>query len=108
MNAGLPGDFRAHKIISFYFIWNHFPKSRGCNSSRTLYVIMNEQSKREKLAAKILFWSLVVPITFGVFFRIFFLLFDFVYGFLIVKIFGQDYADPVAGIALITSLGFIQ
>lgn len=49
---------------------------------------------------------MVVPITFGVFFRIFFVLFNFVYGLLIVKIIGPDYAGFVAGIALITSLGF--
>jgi hypothetical protein len=69
-------------------------------------MMMNEQSKREKLEAKILFWSLVVPTIFGVFFRIFFIFFNFVYGLLIVKIIGQDYAGLVAGIALITSLGF--
>jgi hypothetical protein len=68
--------------------------------------MMNKQSKREKLAAKILFWSLVVPVTFGVFFRIFFVLFNFVYGSLAVKIFGQEYSHPVTGIAIITSLGF--
>ena len=59
------------------------------------YMMMNEQSKREKLVAKILYWSLVVPTTFGVFFRIFFIFFNFVYGLLIVKIIGQDYAGPV-------------
>jgi ABC-type Mn2+/Zn2+ transport system permease subunit len=69
-------------------------------------MMMNEQSKREKLAAKILFWGVAVPTIFAVFLRIFFIFFNFVYGFLIVKIFGQDYANPVAGIALITSLGF--
>jgi len=69
-------------------------------------MMINEQSKREKLAAKILFWILVVPITFAVFFRIFFIFFNFVYGFLIVKIIGPDSAGPVAVIALITSLGF--
>ena len=69
-------------------------------------MMTNKQSKREKLAARILFWSLVVPVIFGVFFRIFFIFFNFIYGFLILKIIGYDYTGPVAGIALITSLGF--
>jgi hypothetical protein len=69
-------------------------------------MMMNEQLKREKLAAKILFWSLVVPTIFAVFLRIFYVFFNFVYGFIIVKIIGQDFTGPVAAIALITSLGF--
>ena len=67
---------------------------------------MNEQSKREKLTARILFWSFVVPITFGVFFRIFFILFNFVYGLIAVKVIGQEYTIPIAGISIITSFGF--
>ncbi len=68
--------------------------------------MMNTQSKKEKMAAKILFWSLVVPITFTVFLRLFFVFFNFVYGTLIVKIIGQDYAGIVSGIAAITAIGF--
>ena len=67
---------------------------------------LDKQFKREKLAAKILYWTLVVPTIFAVFWRIFFISFGFAYGFLIVKIFGQNYADIAAGLALITSLGF--
>jgi hypothetical protein len=70
------------------------------------YMIMDEQSKREKLAAKILYWGLVVPTIFAVFWRIFFISFGVAYGFLIVRILGQNYADIAAGLALITSLGF--
>ena len=69
-------------------------------------MIMNETTKKEKLVARLLFWSLVVPITFSVFIRLFYILFNYVYGILIVRIIGQEYANTVSAIAVITSLVF--
>lgn len=69
-------------------------------------MMKNEKPKKEKLLATVLFWSLVIPAAFAAFFRLFFLFFNFIYGFLIVKIIGQEYAGPVTVIAGITSLGF--
>ena len=68
--------------------------------------MMDKQPTREKLAAKILFWGIAVPAVFTFFLKIFFLFFNFIYGYVIVLIVGQDYAVAVTIIALITSVGF--
>jgi hypothetical protein len=67
---------------------------------------MDKKPTREKLAAKILFWGIAVPAVFTFFLKIFFLFFNFIYGYAVVQIVGQDYAKVVTVIALITSIGF--
>ena len=63
------------------------------------------EAKREERRLNILFWCFS-PILFLAFLRLYWMLFQFVYGTLFILLFGKQFAEPIAIIALITSLLF--
>ena len=67
---------------------------------------LEEPRGREKTIANVLFWVIVVPSAGAVFFRLSFVLFRFIYGQLVIVIFGPGASRPVTVIAVITAIGF--
>ncbi len=63
------------------------------------------EKKRLKKRLKILFWC-ISPFLFLAFLRLYWMLFQFIYGTLFIILFGKQFADTIAIIALITSLLF--
>jgi hypothetical protein len=64
-----------------------------------------DETKREEKRLKIVFWCFS-PILFLVFLRLYWILFQFVYGTLFIILFGRQFKDTIAIIALISSLFF--
>jgi hypothetical protein len=66
---------------------------------------MQNETERNKRNLKIVFWCFS-PILFPVFLRLYWMLFQFVYGTLLVIVFGKKFSGIIAVLALITSILF--
>jgi len=67
--------------------------------------MLKNETKREKRHLRILFWCFS-PIVFLVFLRLYWMLFHFVYGTLLIILFGRQLKDAIAILAVITSIVF--
>jgi hypothetical protein len=61
---------------------------------------------KEKRLLKILFWCLAAPMMALMFFRLFFVLFRFVYGAALILLLGEQVAQPVLILSVISALVF--